>query len=303
MLDFYMLGTSGTYPLINRALSSCVVKMCGKTFLFDCGEGTQTQFQKHPVTAHDIDYIFISHMHADHLSGLYGLLISMKEAQRTSPLTIVGPKRIKAFVQGMFSAANVKCVPVNFIEIEPGSELCMLDGPIKIDSCVADHNMLCYAYSIEAQRLPEFLHGKAQKECIPVKFWSLLAKGHNIEYNGKIYRHQDFWGPKRKGMKFCYITDTRPTEKLRDFVKDSNLAVIEGMYKDDSKIVDAMEKKHMLWNEAASLISGNNVSKAILTHYSPSMRINREEDQKLASSMSPNLIVGYDGLEMIVNYN
>lgn len=302
MIDFYMLGTSGTYPFVDRAFSSCVARINGKGFLFDCGEGTQIQLQKYPVTAHDIDYILVSHLHADHVSGIFGMLLTMKENGRTKPVTIVGPCGIKCFIEGMFMATRSACIPVNYVELDyKGEDLEINDGNVIIKSCKANHSVPCFAYSLELTRNPKFKPEIAEGYGIPVRYWSYLAKGIDVEVDGVTYDSKEFVGEPRKGLKISYVTDTRPSAKLIEFIDGSDIAVVEGMFKEDDKASDAKKKKHMLWREAAVMVKGR-AKEAILTHYSPSLQVNYADDEKFAKGLAPNLTLGYDGLTRTLNY-
>lgn len=91
MLDVKLLGTSGMMPLLDRYLTSLLVKYNGMSILVDCGEATQLALRNAEESTKDIDIICITHFHADHVSGLVGLMLLMGNQGKTSPLTIIGP--------------------------------------------------------------------------------------------------------------------------------------------------------------------------------------------------------------------
>ena len=92
MLDVCLLGTSGMMPLPERFLTSLMIRHNGHSFIIDCGESTQTSIRMQGWSFKDIDVLMITHFHADHISGLPGLLLAMTNSDKTEPLIIIGPK-------------------------------------------------------------------------------------------------------------------------------------------------------------------------------------------------------------------
>lgn len=307
MLELFQLGTGGTSPLANRALSSAAVRVDGKGYLFDVGEGTQKEISKSGLSFLDIDYILITHLHADHIGGLFGLLMAMKEACNGSNnpnkvVTIIGPYKIKSYVEHILSISygipfQVKCIELGMKD----SDLSLKVGNIQINSCKAKHGVPCFAYNIEYSRKRKFNPEKAQENGIPVKFWKALNAGETIIFDGKKYDGNDFLGVERKGFKISYVADTRPTQELREFIKNSDIAIVEGMYRDDVDISKAKKNFHMTWREVSTLVNKNGIGEVILTHFSPSVIIN-ESDKDYLKSLIPNGTVGYDGLYRDLNY-
>ena len=106
MLDVCLLGTSGMMPLPRRALTALMTRYNGSSLLIDCGEGTQVSIREKGWSMHGIDTICITHVHGDHISGLPGLLLSMGNAERKLPLTIVGPRGVKKVVEALLIIAQ-----------------------------------------------------------------------------------------------------------------------------------------------------------------------------------------------------
>ncbi|MDD4220085.1 MAG: MBL fold metallo-hydrolase, partial [Sphaerochaetaceae bacterium] len=96
--EVFVLGTSGMMPLPGRFLTSAMVRREGDLFLFDCGEGTQISLKMLTIKWKRISAIFISHMHADHVTGLPGMLMLSAQVDREEPLTIYGPPRLKEYI-------------------------------------------------------------------------------------------------------------------------------------------------------------------------------------------------------------
>ena len=112
MLDLCTLGTGGTMPMPDRALSALYARVNGRALLIDCGEGTQVGVQKLGWGMQCIDGILIGHFHADHCSGLPGMLLALTKALRTEPLHIYGPAGLTQVVNGLRVIAPQLTFPV-----------------------------------------------------------------------------------------------------------------------------------------------------------------------------------------------
>lgn len=377
MIDFFQLGSGGTSPLMNRALSSIFVRVDGTGILFDVGEGTQKQLVSANITPLDIDYILISHKHADHLGGLLGVLAAIKEMyssqlsstnkvidvynneekSKNKVVYVVGPEDIRPFVLVCLKMLFPLPFWVEFVGIED-SDFHKQIGYITIESCKANHNTPCFAYNFRYQKKPEFNIKKAMalglpnmsllvllskgisfsfngkyynaddfdknsineirylKGCSKIingvpytrheMFRSIcgeLAKNNDIEYNGVHYKSSDFFDlGEKQSFKISYVTDTRPTEALAEFMRDSDIAVVEGMYRDDADIGKAIKNKHMTWREVGQFTDGLGIKEVVLTHYSPSVIVT-EEDVELVKELIPNGRLGFDGLCKTLTYS
>jgi ribonuclease Z len=270
MLDLCLLGTGGMMPLPGRRLTALMLRLNGSSLLIDCGEGTQVAIREQGWSFHDIDTILFTHFHGDHISGLPGLLLSMGNSDRIRPLTLIGPKGIEKVVNSLRIIAPELPFEVKTVEINQLEQVFELNG-YTITAFKVNHNVVCFGYTVYVKRAGEFSPKKAEENKVPMRLWSRLQKGMEIEDNGIIYTQDMILGPERKGIKVTYCTDTRPAQSISQNAKDSDLFICEGMYGEDELLNKAIEKKHMIFSEAAKLAKKAHVKELWLTHYSPSL--------------------------------
>ena len=270
MLDVCLLGTGGMMPLPYRWLTSLMVRYNGSSLLIDCGEGTQIAIKEKGWSFKPIDVICFTHYHGDHISGLPGLLLTMGNAARTEPLTLIGPKGLERVVNALRVIAPELPFPIKCIEIREPEETFEMNG-YRLKAFRVNHNVLCYGYTMEVDRAGKFDVERAKEAEIPQKYWGILQKGEMVEYEDRVLTPDMVLGPARKGLKITYCTDTRPTDSIKNNAEGSDLFICEGMYGEKDKQKKAREYKHMTFYEAAELARDAKVRELWLTHYSPSL--------------------------------
>lgn len=270
MLDICLLGSGGMMPLPYRFLTSLMVRYNGSSLLIDCGEGTQIAIKEKGWSFKPIDVICFTHYHGDHISGLPGLLLTMGNAERTEPLTLIGPKGLERVVNALRVIAPELPFPIIFKEISGPEEEFAVNG-YRLKAFRVNHNVLCYGYTLELDRAGKFNLEKAMELQIPKMYWSRLQKGETIIEEHMTYTPDMVLGEQRKGIKLTYCTDTRPTQSIVDHAMHSDLFICEGMYGEKGKEAKAREYKHMTFYEAAKLAKAAEVKELWLTHYSPSL--------------------------------
>lgn len=293
MLDICLLGTGGMMPLPYRWLTSLMARYNGTSILIDCGEGTQIAMKEKGWSPKPIDVICFTHFHADHISGLPGMLLTMGNAERTEPLLLVGPKGLTKVVNALRVIAPELPFEIRCQELTEPQQTIAFDG-FHINAYKVNHNVICYGYSIVVDRIGRFDAQRAMSLEIPRNYWSRLQKGETIEADGKTFTPDMVLGPPRKGLKVTYCTDTRPTESIAENAKDSDLFICEGMYGEPEKKQKAKEYKHMTFYEAAELARKAQVKEMWLTHYSPSL-MRPEEYMAEVRKIFPNSIAAKDG--------
>ena len=275
MLDICLLGTGGMMPLPYRWLTSMMARCEGSSLLIDCGEGTQIALKKKGWSPKPIDVICFTHYHADHISGLPGLLLTMGNAERTEPLLMIGPKGLERVVAALRCIAPELPFPIHFLELTEPREQHRI-GPYLIDAYRVNHNVVCYGYAVTIPRTGKFDAERAKAQNIPLKFWNPLQKGKTVTDEGRIYTPDMVLGDARRGLKVSYCTDTRPVPVIAEYAKDADLMICEGMYGEPEKLKKAREHKHMTMYEAAELARQAQPKELWLTHYSPSLNYPEE---------------------------
>lgn len=293
MLDVCLLGTGGMMPLPYRWLTSLMMRYNGKSILIDCGEGTQIAMKEKGWSPKPIDIICFTHYHADHISGLPGMLLTMGNAERTEPLLLIGPKGLNKVVTALRVIAPELPFPIQCMEITEHTQTFSFDG-FRIEAFKVNHNVICYGYSLSIDRGGKFNREKAVADGIPMQLWSRLQKGEIVELDGKTYTPDMVLGEARKGLKVTYCTDTRPTDAITEHAKGSDLLILEGMYGEPDKLCKAKEYKHMTMYEAARIAKQALVPQLWLTHYSPSL-LRPEEFLSEVKKIFPNTIAAKDG--------
>lgn len=292
MLDVCLLGTGGMMPLPYRALTSLMVRYNGMNVLIDCGEGTQVSIKQQGWSVKPIDVICFTHFHADHISGLPGLLLTLGNAERREPVTMIGPKRLEKIVNALRMIAPELPFPIRFIELENDQESFEFNG-MRINAYKVNHNITCYGYSLEIDRAGKFDVEKAKQLQVPMPLWSRLQKGETIRDETGIYTPDMVLGEPRKGIKLTYCTDSRPTKAIVENAKGSDLFICEGMYGEPEKEKKAREYKHMTFYEAANMAKEAEVKELWLTHYSPSL-VRPQEYEKQVREIFSNTVIPKD---------
>lgn len=293
MLDVCLLGTGGMMPLPYRWLTSLMLRYNGKSILIDCGEGTQVAMKEKGWSPKPIDIICFTHYHADHISGLPGMLLTMGNAERTEPLLLIGPKGLTRVVSALRVIAPELPFEIECMEIEEQEQTFSFDG-FYIDAFRVQHNVTCYGYSVRVPRGGRFSVEKAKENEIPMPCWSKLQKGETITEGDKVYTPDMVLGDARKGLKVTYCTDTRPVPAIAKNAEGADLFICEGMYGEADKSSKAREHKHMMFSEAATLAKEAGVKELWLTHYSPAL-VRAEEFIPATRDIFPNTYAGKDG--------
>jgi ribonuclease Z len=302
-LELFVLGSGGMMPLPNRHLTSMLIRREGDLFLFDAGEGTQVSLRKLNLKWKKISCIFISHTHADHVTGLPGILMLSSQVDRDEPLYIYGPPKIKEYVEMNRKVLDMY-INYEIIVREIGEEpLIHKEADFQVKSFWLNHTKPCVGYSLEEYDRPGvFYPEKAKALQVPMgPLWAKLQRGESVESEqGKVVSPQDVLGPKRSGRKISYVTDTMYLPSIAEEVKNSDVLICEGMFTKDLE-ESAKEKKHMTAVQAAQVAKDSQSKKLGLIHFSP--RYTEYDLKKLrseAKEVFPETFLTRDQMEIAV---
>lgn len=268
--EVFVLGTSGMMPLPGRYLTSAMLRREGELFLFDCGEGTQVSLKQLNLKWKKINRIFISHMHADHVTGLPGILMLSAQVDRDEPLYIYGPKKLEQYIE---SSRKILDMYINyeiiFVEVKAG--IIIDEKNYTVEAISLEHTKPCFGYVFKEKARPGEFHPEKAIE-LGIKMgpdFGRLQKGNTIKNsNGETITPDMVMGESRRGRIFSYVTDTLYLNSIASKVANSDLLLCEGMFEEGLEDT-AREKKHMTVTQAASIAKEANVKTFGLLHYSP----------------------------------
>ena len=304
-MEAFILGCGGMMPLPYRHLTSVLLRRDGDLFLFDGGEGTQVSLRRLNLKWKKIDAIFVSHTHADHVTGLPGILMLSAQVDRTEPLYIYGPPKIKEYIE---TSRKVLDMYINYpIIVKEITAPCVVHSgkDFYIRAFPLDHTKTCVGYTLEELDRPgEFNPEKARALNVPVgPLWSQLQNGFEVQSaDGKTVKPEEVLGEKRSGRKFSFVTDTLFKRSIIDEVRGSDLLICEGMF-EDALLDQAKEKKHMTAKQAATIAKEAEVRRMCMIHYSP-----RYTDKELhilleeAQSIWPQTELSRDRMQIDIPY-
>lgn len=300
MIDVCLLGTGGMMPMPGRWLSCALVRCGANLTLIDCGEGTQIPWKIAGWGFRQLGTICLTHMHADHVAGLPGILFMVAHAGRTEPLDIYGPAGTTYFLDGLLRIAAGMPFPVIIHELK-GSSSFELPGGLQASCCPASHGIPCLAYRLDLARKPAFLPEQARALGLPVQLWSKLQHGQDVEYEGQSFTPDQVLGAARRGISLAVITDTRPTEQLSSFAQDVDLLICESMYDDPEDLPLARANGHMLAEESARIALKAGAHQLVLTHFSPKI-MDTSRAEKAARRVFPHTRAAKDGMVITLDY-
>ncbi|MCL1823728.1 MAG: ribonuclease Z [Oscillospiraceae bacterium] len=296
MLDVILPGTGGMLPSDTRWLSCCWLESQGKAVLIDCGEGTQIALKKQSLRLGNVNILLITHYHADHISGLPGLLLSLGNYGKTSPLLIAGPTGLERVVNALLTIAPNLPFPLELREVGAG-DVINADN-MRIEAFRLRHGVTCNGYKLTLFRKPVFNPEKAKALNIPPPLFKVLHAGNEITLDdGRTITPDMVLNGERAPIQVGYYTDTRPFDRLSEIYKECDLLIAEGMHGDESIHEKIQEKKHSMYSESAAIAAKANVKKLWLTHFSPSVA-NPKEYLQTARAIFPNTYTGYDGIKI-----
>lgn len=299
MPEICLLGTGGMLPLKNRYLTSLYAEYNGKAVLIDCGEGTQVAIAQHGLKMSRIETVLITHCHADHVTGLPGLLLSIGNCSRTEPLDVYIPESTEKTVRNLMSVCGALPYEVHLHRLPDKTPTAFtadkIDPMLMISTIPLEHSVNCIGYRLSLSRKPVFEPDKAKSLDVPVKYWKTLHSGSSVKLDdGRTINPSDVTGENRPPLSVTYVTDTLPIDNIKKFAEGSELFVCEGMYGDVSKKQSMNEKGHMLMQDACGIALQAGVKRLWLTHYSPAETAPELYEEEL-KNIFDNVSISHDG--------
>ena len=271
-LQVYFLGTAGALPTPSRNPPCIMVRRGSDTLLFDCGEGAQQQMMR-ARCGFTVNAIFVTHWHADHFLGIFGLVQTMSFNGRTEPLTIYGPEWVHEFVKTLRHVArfNLK-FPMESIELAPGSWV-RFEG-YTVTAFAASHGMPTLGYILEEDPRP----GRFDREQAialgvpPGPLFGKLQRGETVTVKAgdstMEVRPDQVMGPQRPGRKIVYTGDTRAIhETIADVAANADLLIHDATY-DEAESARATEFYHATAAQAGEAATALNAGTLVLIHTS-----------------------------------
>jgi ribonuclease Z len=285
-LDVLFLGTAGSSPSPRRGLPATLVRRGGDRLLIDCGEGTQRQLMS-SVGLVELEELFITHFHADHVLGLPGMLKTFALRQRERALTVYGPRGLARLFKLLDPVIGRVPFPIELVELEPNDEL-ERDG-YRIAAFGVDHAGPSIGYAlVEDPRPGQFDPDRARE--LGVEFgpdFGRLQRGEVV--NG--VEPEQVMGETRRGRKLVLTGDTAPSDMTRLVAWEADLLVHEATFMED-EVERAAETRHSTAAQAAELAALASVQMLALTHISP--RYAGGEVREEARARFENVIVPRD---------
>ncbi|MEM4633529.1 MAG: ribonuclease Z [Candidatus Anstonellaceae archaeon] len=287
MFEVTFLGTASAVPTLKRNLPSIAVRHEGDLLLLDCGEGSQRQMMQFGISYMKLKAVFLSHLHTDHILGLFGLLETMALANRQDKLCIYGPKGTKHLFQKKGFA--------EVVEIEDGFSCDF--GKFEVKAFANMHCKGSFGFIVEEKPKRRFYEQKAKAAGLRGAMFSKLLEKGELEIDGKKIRLKDVTYI-QEGKKLVYSGDTPPCPSVIKAAKNADLLIHEATFCSDME-EEAKESNHSTAKQAAEVAKKAKAKKLVLTHlsarYSDPSKLRLE-----AKKFFPNCEVAEDGMKISV---
>lgn len=299
MIEVFFIGTGAAIPSKRRGHTTLAVRYKGEVFLFDCGENTQRRLIEEGISPMKIENIFVTHMHTDHVAGLFPLPETMYLLKRTKSLNIYGPKGLSRFGRALKEIQNVNLgYEVSFNELPNKKEEVVDAKEYRVVSVPVSHGTPARGYCFEEKERLKFLEAKAMKMGVgPGPQRGKLTHKQNISINGRTIKWQDVTEVV-PGKKIVISGDTLPCEEIEKLAKGADLLIHESTFGSD-RTDEAHEYYHTTAAQAAQIAKKAGVKKLVLIHFSPRYK-NVKPLLEEAKKVFPNTVLAEDGMKVVV---
>jgi ribonuclease Z len=276
MIEVVFFGTGAAAPINERNLSGTALIRQGEIFLFDCGEGTQRQFRKAGLRPGKLRYIFITHLHGDHLFGLPGLLTSLHTAGCQQQVDLFGPAGIAEYMRFHEQLCQFALgYPLQIHEIAAETPSVLLrSAEYHVEWQPLEHGIFTAGFALmEADRSGRFDVSRAEQLGVPNgPERGRLQRGESIVLpNGRRVHPEEVLGPPRPGVKIAYCLDTVPCAGAEKLAANADLLIADSTFS-ATDAEHAHESGHSTAVDAAELARKSGARQLLLTHFSGRLR-------------------------------
>ena len=267
-LDLVFLGTAGSAPTAARGASATLVRRGGDRLLIDCGEGTQRQLLRSDTGLVDLEHVFLTHLHADHVLGLPGMLKTFALRGREVPITIHGPRGTRALLGALGVVIGRVTYPIELVELRAG-EVVEREG-YRIETFPVAHGSGALGYAVrEDERPGRFDVEAADAAGVPDgPERGALQRGEHVTLgDGRVVQPDEVVGPARRGRSVVLTGDTAPAASVVEAAAGADVLVHEATFLADERD-RARETEHSTAGEAALVAREADVGLLALTHVS-----------------------------------
>ena len=286
-LDVLFVGTAGSVPSARRALPATLVRRGGDRLLFDCGEGTQRQLLRSTGLV-ELEEIFVTHFHADHVLGLPGMLKTYGLRGREQPLTVYGPEGLQRLFRDLQPVVGRLPFAVHLVELRPNAEL-VREG-YRVGAFQVDHGVRALGYAVvEDARPGRFDEQRARALGVePGPDFGRLQRGEAVRGAEAEVRPEQVVGSPRPGRKVVLSGDTAPSEGVAAAAWGADLLIHEATFTDD-ETPRARETRHSTARGAAEIAARAEVAVLALNHVSPRYG-GRELREEARTAFEPTIV-------------
>lgn len=294
MIRLTFLGTSAARPTVGRNVSGLAVQREGALFLFDCGEGTQRQMMRY-AAGFDVRAIFVTHLHADHVLGIPGLLRTMALQGRTDPITLYGPPGSARALRDVVALGGERIgFGIELTECREGEGL--RADEYGVYAFHVDHGTSAVGWAlVEEPRLGRFDVDRARELGVPDgPLFGRLHRGEDVEVDGRTVRAADLVGDPRAGRIIVYAGDSRPSPNTVERARGADILIHEATFGDEEK-ERAHQTFHSTASQAAEVALEAGVERLLLTHLSARYSDDSRGLEQEACAVFPETRIARDG--------
>ena len=271
MMKLTILGSCAAHPTLKRFTTSQVLEFNGKSFLIDCGEGTQIQLRKNKIKFNSIEDVFISHLHGDHYLGLPGLILTLNLLGRDKPLNIYGPKGIKEIISIFMKLGETWTnYKLNFKELSNLKPEVIFDkNDFSVTTIPLSHRIYTNGFLFRKRSTThKLIVNKVIDYGIDkTQFAGIKLGKDGIGFNGKVIENIELVEPLCPDKKYAFCSDTLFDRKIINQIEGCDLLYHESTFLNKHQKL-AQKTFHSTAEQAAFIAKESNVKQLILGHFS-----------------------------------